>query len=331
MKDICPNCEKITNLEFIQHQDTINVRGEPIDVEDQFFRCLECGEEFEDPKSPHDVLALAYQKYRHSHGMLQPHEIRAWRKKYNLTQKELSCLLSWGAATLSRYEQGELQDDAHEKMLRLVMNPHNLHNLIQQTPEALPEEKRELLIKQLATELQQEHSFSEILDDKFGNYTADQFSGNKKLDVEKLLSCIRFFCYGTGQFITKINKLLFYADFKHFKENSLSITGSRYAKITYGPVFDNYLFFIATLKERKTISIEEILINDNAVEKIISNEKPDLSIFSDSELQVMLEVKKYFSAFSAKKISAFSHEELGYIKTENSDFISYLFSKDLKI
>jgi hypothetical protein len=27
IKDICPHCEKVTNLEFIQRQDTINIRG----------------------------------------------------------------------------------------------------------------------------------------------------------------------------------------------------------------------------------------------------------------------------------------------------------------
>lgn len=330
-KDICPNCEKITSLELIQRQDTINVRGESIEIEDQFFHCLECGEEFEDPKSTHDILALAYQKYRHMHGMLLPDEILAWRKKYNLTQKELSSLLSWGGATLSRYEQGALQDDAHEKMLRLIMDPYNLLNLIGDNPQALSEEKKEELIKILNLETDQEFSLYRIFNERLGSYPADQFSGNRNLDVSKLLTSIRFFCHEAGQFITKINKLLFYADFKHFKEYSLSITGSRYARITYGPVPDNYQYYVAFLKDSKSISIEEVFFNDNAAEKIISTEKPDLSIFSDSELQTLLEVKKYFKNFSAKKISEFSHEEAGYVHTKNSDSISYLYAKDLRI
>lgn len=65
MQDICPYCETITNLEFIQKQTSIPVRGESINVEDRFFRCLECGGEFDDPKSPYDVLELAYKKYHH--------------------------------------------------------------------------------------------------------------------------------------------------------------------------------------------------------------------------------------------------------------------------
>jgi putative zinc finger/helix-turn-helix YgiT family protein len=332
VKDICPSCEKVTDLERVQRQEAINVRGELIEVEDQFFHCLECGEEFEDPKSMYDVFSLAYRKYRHMHGMLQPEEIRAWRGKYSLTQKELSSLLSWGGATLSRYEQGGLQDDAHEKMLRLIMDPYNFLNLVKENDLAILEDKKGELTRTLNAEIEKKFSLFKILSERFGNYSADQLSGNRLLDINKLLSVIRFFCHESGQFITKINKLLFYVDFKHFKEYSLSITGSRYVKITYGPVPKNYQFYIAFLESNKLIFIKEVFFdNGNSGEEIISIEKPDLSIFSDTELQILLEVKKYFKGFSAKKISDFSHEEIGYIETKNSNAISYLHAKSLKI
>ena len=35
--------------------------------------------------------------------MLSPYEIRELRKRYGLTQKELSLLLGWGSVTMSRY------------------------------------------------------------------------------------------------------------------------------------------------------------------------------------------------------------------------------------
>lgn len=60
---ICPNCEKVRSLEFIQRKDVIEVKAKLIDVDDQFLRCLECNHDFDDPKSDFDVLAVAYQKY----------------------------------------------------------------------------------------------------------------------------------------------------------------------------------------------------------------------------------------------------------------------------
>ena len=73
--------------------------------------------------------------------MTPPPEIKAFRKRYGLTQGELSKLLGWGPVTLSRYENGALQDEVHDKMLRLAMNPENLMRLVEDTPEALPEGK----------------------------------------------------------------------------------------------------------------------------------------------------------------------------------------------
>ncbi|MDZ7841653.1 MAG: type II toxin-antitoxin system MqsA family antitoxin [Gammaproteobacteria bacterium] len=110
----------------------VEVRGEPVEVAAEFFKCTECGAEFENTRG-RDSLALAYREYRRRHDMLQPEQIRNWRKRYGLTQKELSRLLGWGDVTLSRYETGALQVAAHEKILRLAMEPHNLITLIDET------------------------------------------------------------------------------------------------------------------------------------------------------------------------------------------------------
>ena len=120
MKGICPNCEKETELELVRAKEVVEVRGEPIEVDVEFFKCTECGADFENTRGP-DSLATAYRVYRRRHDMLQPEQIRDWRKQYGLTQKELGRLLGWGGVTLSRYENGALHVEAHEKILRLAM------------------------------------------------------------------------------------------------------------------------------------------------------------------------------------------------------------------
>ncbi len=93
MKHICPNCEKITDVEHIKTAEEITVKGERINVLVEYYKCLECGGEFDDPKSKHDSLAIAYKEYRRRHGMMQPKEIRELRQRYGLTQKEFCKLL----------------------------------------------------------------------------------------------------------------------------------------------------------------------------------------------------------------------------------------------
>jgi putative zinc finger/helix-turn-helix YgiT family protein len=331
MKGICPNCEKQTELELIHDTEAVVVRGESIPVEVEYYKCRECGEEFEDPRSPDDPLDKAYREYRKRHNVMQPEEIKALRKRYGLTQNEMSRLLGWGGATLSRYENGALQDDAHEKTLRLAAEPHNLLRLIEESPNTLSEEKRQRLMEQLRSEEEEAYSFERIYEERFGKYEADEISGYRKFELSKLINAILFFCK-EGIWKTVLNKLLFYADFKHCKEYTVSITGSRYARIPYGPAPDNWNHYLALLIEDGALREEEVPYSDEIIgERLVAERKPDLALFSDTELKILASVKEHFKGWSAKKISDFSHEEKGYVETSNSKLISYTYAKDLQI
>lgn len=329
MKNVCPNCEKETRLDHVRIKEAIEVRGEPIEVNAEYFKCMECGAEIENTRGP-DSLALAFQAYRHRHEMLQPGEIREQRKRYGLTQKELSRLLGWGDVTLSRYENGALHSDAHEKILRLAMQPRNLSTLIEEAPGILSEDKRERLLTELRAADDGAFSFGRLFEERFGNYSPDAFSGFRKLDIQKLFNVILFFCDG-GQLKTKLNKLLFYADFKHFKDNVVSITGARYVHLQYGPVPDDYDYYFAELERKRLVVIVEEAFGEYTGFKCITQNKPDLSIFDQSELDSLAEVKAYFKDFSSARIMAHSHAEEGYKSTSEGEQISYLYAESLQI
>nr|MBF0222759.1 DUF4065 domain-containing protein [Desulfobulbaceae bacterium] len=325
----CPNCEKEAKINYVTQLEGIDVRGVTIEVEARYYQCTECGVEFENTQGP-DALEAAYREYRRRHEMLQPEDIREWRKTYGITQKELSALLGWGGATLSRYENGALQDETHEKMLRMAMEPHNLLNLIKETPHAFIPEKRDRLIQQLEAAESEGDSINRIFELRLGNYQPDELSGYLKLNLAKLQNAILFFCKG-GQLKTKLNKLLFYADFKHFKENAVSITGARYAHLQHGPVPNNYEFFFASLTHSRQIEVSEIQIYKYYGENFVSTIEPDLSGFEPSELKVLAEVKEIFKDFTATQVRDFSHRERGYQETTDHELISYSFAEDLQI
>jgi putative zinc finger/helix-turn-helix YgiT family protein len=330
MKGICPNCEKETELELIHRVEDIKVRGEAIKVEVKYYKCKNCGEEFEEPHSDEDPLDKAYRAYRRRHGMMQPEEVRDFRKRFGLTQNEMSRLLGWGGATLSRYENGALQDETHEKALRLAMDPRNLLKLIEEAPDALSEEKRNRLINELKAAEEEACSLEMIYEERFGKYEANELSGYRRFDLGKLFNAILYFCKG-GVLKTKLNKLLFYADFMHFKDYAVSITGARYAHIPFGPAPDKYALYFATLLENGAIKVEEDIIGDFLGEEFISVKEPDLSSFSDSELKILATVKEYFKDFTAKRITDFSHDEKGYKETATGDTISYEYANELKL
>ncbi|MFH1931122.1 MAG: type II TA system antitoxin MqsA family protein [Pseudomonadota bacterium] len=331
MKQICPNCEKITDVQHIKTDEEITVKGERINVPVEYYKCLECGADFDDPKSKHDPLAIAYKEYRRRHGMMQPKEIRELRHRYGLTQKEFCKLLGWGEVTLSRYENGALQDDTHNTILQMIKDPRNLLGLIELQGDFLAEEKKNKLIGLLENAVKETHSFPSIYSEHFGKYGPDILSGFKELNLNKLFQAIIFFCVD-GVLKTKLCKLLFYADFKHYRNNASSITGVRYVHLKLGPVPDRYGYYFATLEnEEKAISVDEVNYGEYTGEMYHADIKPDLSAFSNSEIKTMIEVKEYFKDFGAREIKDFSHKERGYKETYDGQNISYAYAEDLQI
>ena len=330
MLRICGICEKETQHEFIRASKPVNVRGESIEVIVEYHKCADCGEESIDLNSEYDHLAEAYKEYRQRHGMIQPEKMRSWRKQYALTQGELSRLLGWGATTLSRYENGALQDDTHDRALRLVMEPGALLKLVEEEPDALNPGKKEELTGLLQDEERQLFSYSRFLEVQTGAYGPDEFSGYKRLDVEKVVNAILYFC-GEGDFKTKLNKLLFYLDFKHFKEQSVSVTGLRYAHLPYGPVPNDFEAYFSYMEHHGMLRTEECFFGDDSAEKYFAEQEPRLALFSDAELKTLMNIKEKFQGLSSRAISDLSHDEVGYKATQPGDLISYDFAQQLQI
>jgi len=334
VRGLCSNCEKETGLELVTKEEVIRVRNKPIKIEVQYSRCVQCGDEVFDPSLTVDPFDLAYREYRKKYGFLQPEEIRDWRKANKLTQGELARLLGVGVATISRYENGALQDPSHEKLLRLAMNPFNLLRLIERSEGVFTETKKRRLVEALQEVEADAHSIDSTIIVNFGNYDPNEYSGYRKLDLEKLYNAILFFCK-EGVLKTKLNKLLFYADFKHYKEYALSITGARYARIPFGPAPDNYEIYYGALSSQKAIEfIEEVYPPKYGGEAVVGEiikaaKKPDLSLFAASELRIMASVQEDFKEYNAREIREFSHKEAGYQETQHGGTISYNYAKKL--
>ena len=326
---LCSNCERKAELEVITKEEVVNIRREPTKVEIQYCRCTQCGDEVFDPNLNQDPVDLAYRAYRRNHALLQPEEIKDWRKAHKLTQGELAKLLGLGKATISRYENGALQDESHERLLRLAMDPANLLKLISKSENVFTELRKKRLVEALREVEANSHSIDDTIILNFGSYEPDEFSGYRNLDLAKFYNAVLFFCKD-GVFETKLNKLLFYADFKHFKDYTVPITGARYAHLPYGPVPDNYAMYYGALNSRMAIEFIEKYIGETDVGTIIrATEEPDLSRFSPSELRIIACVKEDFETYSAKDMKEFSHKEVGYKETQNGEMISYSYASQL--
>jgi len=331
MFESCPICEKESNIRKVSKEEEILVRGEPIKTTVTSRKCSECGGEFLDTTDSNDPLKSAYRKYRKVHDMLQPEDIKEIRKSIGLTQGELSNLLGWGKITLSRYENGSLQDKAHDLQLRRLEDPIFVVDLIKGNPSALPTSKRNTIIRQLKSDIRTEWNVDYYIEEYLTPDEIDEKNGYVPFGIDKINNLILYFCmYGLWK--TSINKYLFYADFKHFKEYVNGITGSRYKRLPYGPAPENYEIILGRLVDEGVIQVEEICFASNTCGgKYTTVETPDLTVFSETEYEVIEKVKNHFKDSTAKDISDLSHKEKGYQQTSPGQYISYNFAKDLRL
>jgi putative zinc finger/helix-turn-helix YgiT family protein len=327
--ELCTNCEKETRFERIAKAETFRVRGEAITVDVEYVRCNECGDVILNPALSEDPFELAYRAFRHKHTLLQPEEISNWRKAHNLTQAECAGLLGIGVATLNRYENGALQNESHETLLRLAMDSANLLKLIEKSDGVLTESKKKKLLASLRESDELACSFDNTIMINFGGNEKDSLSGFRSLDLQKVYNAVLFFAR-EGELKSKLNKLLFYADFKHFREYTLSITGLRYVHLPYGPVPDNYSVYYASMGSKGLVEfIEEIYPSGYVGEVIKAVKAPDLNLFSTGELRVMASVMEDFRDYTASQIQDRSHKENAYRQTRDGEIISYAYANEL--
>jgi uncharacterized phage-associated protein len=123
-------------------------------------------------------------------------------------------------------------------------------------------------------------------------------------------------------FRTKLNKLLFYADFLNFKHLTVSMSGTPYLAFERGPVPQHYDWMTEALEERGDIRALEWADGDKSGEVFQSTRAVDASIFTDSELRILEFVGSRFAGMTPKQLVDLSHAETAYSETELKQMIS---------
>ena len=337
-KVLCPNCEEYTSVTLGVEKEVYNVRGEPTQIEAEVTICQKCGSKIFDEERDSRNLEKAYSLYREKHDLLPPDEIRSMREKYGLSQRALSRLLGCGEITIHRYENGAIQDNAHDNLLRSIADPKNLCMFFEANRDKLPTYTVARLEKRIASFMQEdrEQAFQVSFERLVSHQHVDLTSGFKEYDLEKLENMILYLVkLLDGTLKTKLNKLLWYCDFLYFKESSVSITGAQYVRIKLGQVPDHYELIFANM-------IHEGLIDKNEIpfqtkdgtqqgEEFTTLVEPDKSLFTEKEIQVMDSIADTFREDTSTSIMEKSHREAAYKKCKDGEIISYEYAKELSL
>lgn len=124
---------------------------------------------------------------------------------------------------------------------------------------------------------------------------------------------------------TKLNKILFHADFLAYGELGEPITGMEYMKLEKGPVPRRLLPIREEMKDRGDLGVVSIPYYDmpHALERPIALRQPDLSSFKPQEISLVDEIIRQFWGKSATEITGMTHRYRGWRIAKVQDTIPY--------
>lgn len=312
------------------HLEELEFRGEIFDIVYHNYKCVDTGEEFTTSKLDDLNLSQLHNKYRAKHKIPFPEDIQSIRNKYGVSQNKMSLILGFGKNTYRKYEHGDIPSLSNAKLIKIAEDPEEFIKLVEDCDELKESEQKDIMER---AEQELDGKESKIL---FGVYhwlfdkysEPSEFNGFTKPSLDKFMNMVKFFASERGQepHKTKLNKLLFYADFSHYKRHGRSISGVNYRAITLGPVPNRYdsLFDLGVDRDEFLIEYIKLPKYDNPAEKFISQKPVDNDVIEDKEIETLQLVKDKLGNIDTQTLVDMSHEEEAWKNYQNSnDAINY--------
>lgn len=253
-----------------------------------------------------------YNQYRVKHGIPFPDEISGIREHYGLSAAKMAQILGFGINQYRMYEDGEVPSVSNARTIIAAREKEVFMSFVEASKSEMNEQEYLRIKKKVEA--------------ANGDYKPivqpSEYTGFRSLSTDKVANVVRLIISTIGStFVTKMNKLLFYADFIRYKNHGYGITGITYKALPFGPVPEHWGTLYSSLPG---IDMEEYVYpSGQSGIKLEAIENTD-NILNKSELSTIEKVCALFSNMSAGEISQTSHLEKGWIENkDNRSAISY--------
>lgn len=272
--------------------------------------------------------------YRRSEGLLTSSQISAIRAKYKISQSDLCTLLGWGGKTITRYESHQVQDRAHDTILKkLAQDPEWFIALLNGAKDNLSPESYEKYLEAAGSlyEEDQDSYLRRAIEANYAKFQGNQlYQGNVELSLDKVVEMIRYFAASpdiTNLFKVKLMKLMWYADSLSYKMRGYAITGLVYQALPMGavPVGHNSII------DLKDVPCEEVDMGETYAYHFALQGKQSYHFLTMEEIDILTIVITKLGKMSKNEIVQFMHKEQAYIKTPPRDIIQFKYADSLQI
>lgn len=323
-------------MTLVTEKRTMDFRKERFQIVFHYYKCEESGEQFTTTSLDEINLNQLYNQYRDKFNIPFPDEITGIRQKYGVSASKMAEILGFGTNSYRQYEAGEMPSVSNARLIQMISDPNKFIDLVSlcDSLDEKTKEKYTQKAKQLYEESERNSFTFNLKNYLLGNHLADVYSGYRNPSFEKFTEMVVYFSEHIKPYKTKMNKLLFYADFLMFKQSCFSISGVRYHAIDMGPVPYNFQSVFEYLANKNEVDIHSIEFPNGGIGEqfIARTDRPfNSSLFSELELDILKKIVATFKTTSTNAIIELSHLEKAWKENEQTkNVISYEYAFALK-
>lgn len=268
--------------------------------------------------------------YRRIVGLLTSEDIISIREKYGISQKDFSEILDWGRATITRYENHQVQDRAHDDILRKIdSDPKWFIDILKRAKDRLSLKAFDKYYHE-ANEQYSKCKNQYLMDSInaiYAIYTDGIVTGYMKLRLDKVVEVINYLSQKVNSlYKVKLMKMLWYSDVLNYKRHRKSITGLAYCALPMGAVPKGY----EQIMLLDGVSFEIVLYDDVAY-KYKPTPGFEIKNLSDDEIATIDKIINELGELTTPQIVEKMHEEDAYKYTSSNDIILYSFAEQLSL
>ena len=333
-KRLCTCCMEEHEVKTVLIEENATFKNLKVNYNASYLYCDLAEELYMDEQQIQDNDIRLKNAYRKAEGLLTSSEISAIRAKYGISQSDLCILLGWGMKTITRYESHQVQDKAHDTILKKIdQDPEWFLSLLNDAKKNLPAESYQKYLN-TATALyedEQDSYLRKAVEASYARFHENQlFHGNTDLSLDKVVDVIRYFAASTqitSLYKVKLMKLMWYADALSYKIRGFAITGLVYQALPMGavPVGHNSII------DLKNVPCDEVDMGETNAYHFSLKEAASFPTLSDADKNILDIVIEKLGKMSKNEIISFMHKEQAYIETAPRDVIQFKYAESLQI
>ena len=331
---LCPCCMEEHDVQRIATVESNVFKGIPIEYNAEYYYCDQADEAYADEQqiSINDIAMK--NAYREKMGLLTSHQIAAIRTKYGISQSDLCLLLGWGGKTITRYESHQVQDVAHDTILRkLDSDPEWFLQLLQARKECFSSTSFTKYLETGTVLFEKEHDLylRSVIMSKYARFQRNpEATGGRSLSLDVVVDMIHYFANSDmviNLFRVKLMKMLWYADALSYKRRRHAISGLAYLALPRGAVPLAY----ESIVDLSAINCEEIEIGDGVGYKYLPTEDKTYPHLTLEDKEILDAVICRFGSATTNEIVNTMHHEDAYTETAPKDIIPFKYAKTLSL